>query len=184
MIDLVTARYAEALFNLAQKQGVLEAVSADVEKLAGEFANPAVASFFFDARVSVEARREKLGSLLGELHETTRNFCNLLFDKRREEILRDLGAAWKSRLLAERGEAEGVVESARPMSDDEVSRLADSMGARLGKKVSLENRVNSDLIGGVRVLVESQMLDRSYSGHLEGLRKRMLEAPLSASSDA
>ena len=60
MLDPVTVRYAEALFRLAKSKGELDGVSKDVERFAGELARPGVAEFVFDARVSLETRREKI----------------------------------------------------------------------------------------------------------------------------
>ena len=36
----------------------------------------------------------------------------------------------------------------------------------------------AELLGGVRVIVESKMLDASLAGRLEALRKNLLAAPL------
>ena len=55
---------------------------------------------------------------------------------------------------------------------------------RLRKRITLSNRVVPDLIGGVRVIVDNKMMDLSLRGRLEGLRKRMLEAPLSSKAEA
>jgi F-type H+-transporting ATPase subunit delta len=118
------------------------------------------------------------------MNELTRNFVGLIFDKRREEVLRDLGEAFHRRLLDEQGAAEGYVESARPMGAGEIAELATAMGARLGKRVTLENRIVPDMIGGVRVIVDSKMIDFSLLGRLEGLRKKMLDAPLPALQEA
>ena len=152
MQDPVTNRYADALFGLAKSQGVLDAVSANVETLAREMSSTS-SDFYFDARVSIEARREKLRSTTTSMHGLTQNFVNLLFDKRREEVLRDLGTAFHRRALDERHAAEGVVESARLLGAAEISRVATAVGARLGKSVSLENRVTEEVLGGVRVTV-------------------------------
>jgi len=178
MFDAVTARYTEALFGLAKSRGVLDQVAGDVNRIGAEFANPDVASFFFDARVSTEARRQKLGPLLSGMHELTRNFVNLLFDKRRENVLGGLGPSFHKRMLTERGATDGVVESARPLGSAELGRLASALGARVGKSVSLQNRIVPELVGGVRVIVENRMIDVSLRGRLEGLRKSMLDAPL------
>lgn len=178
MFDPVTNRYVEALYGLAKARGAAAEVQRDVERIAQEFANPEVATFFFDARLSVDTRREKLRPLYSGMHELTRNFVELLFDKRREEVLAELGDAFARRVLAERGAAEGVVESARPLSPDDVARIEKALGARIRKTVTLENRVDPSLIGGVRVIVESRMMDFSLRGRMEGLRKHMLDAPL------
>ncbi len=178
MLDPVTTRYVEALFNLATREGVLDRVERDVEKLAGELTAPGVGEFYFDARLSQDARRLKIDSLLTSAHQLTKNFVHLLFDKRREDVLRNLGAAFHARALAERNTAEGVVESARPLGAGEIAQLAETLGRKLGKSVTLKNEIDPGLVGGVRVIVESKMLDRSVRGRLDGLRKKMEEAPL------
>ena len=81
-------------------------------------------------------------------------------------------------MLEERGAAEGLVRSARPLGAAEVERLANSIGSKLGKTLTLDNQVDPDLLAGVRVIVGSRMIDYSLSGRLNGLKKRMLDAPL------
>ncbi len=183
MIDPVTSRYANALFSLAMGRGVLDAVSADVERLAREVGAPGVGDFYFDARVSIDARRLKIASVTQSMHELTKNFVNLLFDKRREEVLRNLSAAFHQRALDERGAAEGIVESARALGAGEIASLATAFGAELGKRVTLENKVTDDVLGGVRVIVGSQMIDRSLRGRLDGLKKKLGTAALPSLSE-
>lgn len=183
MLDPVTQRYAEALFSLSKRNGVLDAVRGDVQRLARELEAPA-AAWFFDARVPLDERRAKMLELASGMNAYTRNFVALVFDKRREEVLRGLGAAFHTQGLADRGAAEGVVESARPLDDGEIARLAAALGARMGKEVSLRNEVTPDVLGGVRVIVGSQMVDASVRGRLDGLRRRMSQAPLPSLADA
>ena len=178
MLSPVANRYAEALFSLAKKEGALEEVRRDVGRLAAEFSHPNVANFLLDARVPSGERRKRLSPVLDGMHELTRNFCGLVFDKRRESLLPELGEAFHRHVLEEHGAAEGYVESARPLEPQEIDRLAQAVGQQLGKKLSLENKVNPELLGGVRVIVGSRMVDFSLSGRLGGLKKRMLDAPL------
>ncbi len=173
----VTGRYVEALFRLAQRKGQLAAVDADVKRIAAELQKPR-ARLVFDARLDVHERRAMLAELIDALSPLGRNFVNLLFDKRREAVLREVPAVWRRRSLEERGAVEGVVESARPLERGEIDRLAKSLGARLSKDVVLENRIVPELVGGVRVVVGGQMMDGSVQGRLAGLRRRMLESPL------
>jgi F-type H+-transporting ATPase subunit delta len=178
MIDPVTSRYAEALFGLAKARGALAAVSADVARLAGEFEAGGALAFVFDERLALEARRARMGQRLSGLHPLTLNFVNLVLDKRRTEVLRRLGAAFHRRELQERGAAEGVVESVRPFEANELARLAAALGPRVGKQLVLKNRLVPELIGGLRVVVESKMIDASIAGRLEGMRKNLMAAAL------
>ena len=97
MLDPVTIRYTEALFNLARSKGELDRVRQDVERFAAELERPGVAAFVFDARVSVETRREKIRPFFAGASQLFSNFVDLLFDKRREEVLRGLAPeSWTS----------------------------------------------------------------------------------------
>lgn len=182
--DAVTARYAEALYGLASRQGALEAVMADVQRLAGEFASPKVRGYLFNPRFAADERLKVVEPLLGEMHQLTQNLVRLLFSRNREEVLRSLGDAMHAKALDERGAVDGIVESARPLSGEQLDELKSGLKARLGKEVLLENRIVPELVGGVRVVVGSTMIDFSVQGRLANLRERMQRAPLSAALQA
>ncbi len=156
-IDPVTARWAQALYNVAQPQGSLEELQRDLDQVA-------------------EAESLKAG--LGGFHETTRSFVQLCFERRRREVLGGIADAFRQRVLSERGAVEGVVESPRPLGAEELDRLQESLASRLGKEVILTSRVNEKLMAGVRVFVGSNMIDQSVQGRLEDLRKKLEAAPL------
>lgn len=172
----VTNRYAEALFELARDKGVLDAVARDVEFLTAETGVEAVAAFLFDERVAPAEKRQRLAFLKPHVNGLTYHFVQLLCDKRRLEVLRDLGAVFRRRLLAERGAVEGLVESARPLDPAEVGSLGSALGRVFGKEVQLTSRIEPDLIGGVRVTVDHRMLDQSLRGRLRELRERLVQA--------
>lgn len=174
----VTARWADALFNVAERAGALDEVRHDAERLSSEMARPGVAAFFFGGGVSEAERRSKLDTLVDTLHPVTAKFVRLLFDRRRQEVLQSIGPAFKRRVLEASGEVEGTLESARPLAQAEIDAVAGKVSALVGKRVRLASAVNPELIAGVRVLVGASMLDASVQGRLAGLRQRLLEAPL------
>ena len=171
ILDAVTLRYAEALWNLASKAGRLERVRADVARL--PTALPA-------ATLGREPRRKQLLAALSGADEYVTNLVALLFDRRREEVLLQLAAAFKRLELASRNAVEGQVESARPLAPEVMAALSQRIQAVLGKNVALENRIVPELLGGTRVIVANRMIDYSVAGRLESLRRAMLEAPLGA----
>lgn len=175
MIDAVTLRWAEALWNAAARAGRLPAVQADVARL-GSALTPAV----FDRLGERGQRRTRALAALGSADELTRNFVALVFDKQREDVLRSLAAAFHRLDLDARGSVEGVVESARAIAPDVLASMAQKLGPVLQKTVVLHNRIVPELVGGTRVIVANRMIDCSVSGRLEGLRRAMLEAPLGA----
>lgn len=178
IVDPVTARYTDALFALATEQGAVAEVLADVERIGAEMADVQVATWLFDARVAIEEKRAKVEVLAADFHPLTRKFIGLLFDKGREQVLGSLSEAYRERWLTSKGSVEGYVESARALGSGEIAELATSIGSKIGKEVQLENRVNPDLVGGVRVFVAGRLIDYSVRGRLSGLRRQMMEASL------
>ena len=67
------------------------------------------------------------------------------------------------------------VVSAQVLSDDQKSRLADTLSAKSGKKVKLNARVDESLIGGMIVKLGSQMIDSSIKSKLASLQNAMKE---------
>ena len=178
--DPVTDRWASALFNLALKQGQVEAVAKDLDQLSAELASKQVASFLLGSAADDTAKLAKLEPLLARSSKLLANFVRLLFDKDRVAVLEHLGAAFRARRLDNEGAALGYVESVRPLDEAQMRHLESSLGTRIGKRVMLEQRIVPDLVGGVRVFVGANMIDQSVQGRLEGLRRQMVEAPLPA----
>ncbi|TAJ21101.1 MAG: hypothetical protein EPO68_05455, partial [Planctomycetota bacterium] len=143
-VDPVTARWCEALFALAGRQGKRDAVAADLQKLARELAGP-LGRIVFDNRVALAERRAKLEPLLAGCDVLTANFVHVCFDKRRAEVLRTISAAFAQRQLAEEGAIEGVVESARPLAAGDIAEIALGLAPLYKKRLVLSNRVRPEL---------------------------------------
>ncbi len=177
-LDPVTLRYAGALYSLAQKRAALTEVSRDVERIGQELAAPAVRKIVLNPRGEATRKRAALAPVLADAHQLTQNFVNLLLDKRREDVLRSLREAFRRRALDERGAVEGVVESARPLSDREMSSIASTLGARLARELILVNKIVPGLVGGARVIAANRMIDYSVQGRIEALRRKLMDVRL------
>lgn len=174
----VTRRWAEALYEVARKADAVEDIQRDTERLSFEVSSPAVVAFLFGSSVSQETRLSKFEPLLNELHPKTQSFVRLLFDRRRQDVLSGIGQAFKEKVYAETGRVEGICEVVRPLSDEDIKGLEESVGKRLGKTVVLTQRTVPELIGGVRVIVGARLFDASVKGRLEKLRERLMSSPL------
>ncbi len=178
ILDPVTTRWAEALFQVAQKADALEAIQRDTERLSAEVSSSKVSAFLYGSGVSQEQRLKAFGPLLDVLHPSTQNFVRLLFERRRQDVLRGIGEAFRRKVYAETGRVEGIVETPRDLDDEQMNALQASVSKRLGKDVVLSQRSVPDLIAGVRVIVGARLFDASVKGRLESMRERLLSVPL------
>lgn len=178
ILDPVTTRWADALFEIAKKANAVDEIQHDTARLSREVEPAHVAAFFFGSGVSQSEREAKIAPLLEELHPKTQSFVKLLFQKRRQEVLRHIGDAFKRKVYAETGKVEGVVETPRTLPDEDVRALEESIGQRLGKTVILTQTQKPELVAGVRVIVGARLFDATVKGRLDALREKLLSAPL------
>jgi F-type H+-transporting ATPase subunit delta len=178
--DPVTQRYADALWLLAQEKGVLAAVMADVQKLSQALANPIVRDAITNPRRDRQDRKKAILAAAAGLNPLVQNLVGLLFDKAREEVLLHIQDAFHALALEAAGQIEGVVESARPLSQADLEMIAAQLGPQFGKSLLLANKIVPDLVGGARVIAGNRMIDYSVQGRLDALRRRMMDAPLPA----
>ncbi|MGF1544663.1 MAG: F0F1 ATP synthase subunit delta [Parvularculaceae bacterium] len=173
------ARYAEALFDLAEEAGDIEAVEKDANALKAAIATSA------DLRALLESPvydADQKGAAIAALADRagfaglTRNFLGLVARNRRLFMLERILLAFAARLSAHRGEVSAEAISAAPLSDDQTKRLRGEIERRVGKAVNLVAKVDPDLLGGVVVKIGSTMVDGSLRTKLNRLKSKLKEA--------
>ncbi len=172
----LAGRYANALFELAQDQKSVDAVSADLASLRRAMETSAdltrlVRSPMFSAGDHAKALKavlEKMGA-----NALTEKFVLLLAQKRRLFVLTQIISAYEHLLAKSRGETEAEVTSARPLGADEIAELKATLKSKLGKEPRLHTRTDPALLGGLVVKVGSRMIDSSLRTKLDGMRAAM-----------
>ena len=177
-MSILVNRYVTALFETATEQKLLDAVEKDLGQLGQVLDDPQNRALLLDPRLPPDRARAMLHRIGEGMHALTLRFLDLLIDHRRLEILPEIGRAFRTQLLASRNTVQGVVESARGLSAEDVTQLAAAAGQALGKTVELTVVDKPELIGGVRLLVQNRLFDGSVATALESLRKRWLSLPV------
>jgi len=70
---------------------------------------------------------------------------------------------------------EAMVTTATPLTDEQRERVTDVMQRRTGKNVSLSERVEPDLLGGIVVQVGDERIDGSLQRRLAEMRAMLHE---------
>ena len=176
--DPVATRWAHALHALASQKGALDEVRKDMTLLAGEMRHPTVREFLSQGNLPKAQVLKALNPIMGQLSEWTQRTVKLAAQRRRSALLIGLPEAFQRKEDELSGVLQGVVESARDLAASEVQSLEQALAAQFDKKVVLRTRQNPELIGGVRVFVGAQMIDRSVQGRLDDLARKMRNATL------
>jgi len=173
----VVGRYASALFELADNAKSLDQVAQDLgsfRRLLGESA---------DLRRLIESPvigRDLQGKALlavldaAGIKGLTRSFIGTVAAKRRARELPAMITEYLAELARRRGETTATVTSAVPLTPEQLQQLTDTLRKMLGDaKVSIDARVEPDILGGLLVKVGSRLFDSSIRSKLQRLQLAM-----------
>lgn len=169
-IATIARPYAEALFRVA-KSGNLSAWSELVAELAQVAAHPDVLALAHNPKVSAAQTAEIFLSLLkSPVTEEAKNFVNTLSDYDRLTLLPEIADQFQALKNAEAGAADAEIFSAFELSAEQVNELSATLEKKFGRKLYPTVKVDSSLIGGVRIVVGDQVLDTSVRAKLQQLQ--------------
>jgi F-type H+-transporting ATPase subunit delta len=175
----VAGRYATALFELAEAQGALDAVAADLGKISAMLAaSEDLTRLVRSPLFSAEEQGRAFSAVLDKagISGLVKNFAGLVIKNRRLFALADMISAYGALLAQKRGEVTAQVTSAHPLGDAQVESLKAALKAATGRDVRIDTKVDAGLLGGLIVKVGSRMIDSSLRTKLNSLKIAMKEA--------
>ena len=175
----VGARYASALFELAQSQDVLAPVEADLKGLeAARAQSPDFARLLASPTFSAADKGRGLtavaaGAGVGAL---TAKFLGLLAANGRASALPAVVKAFVALAAKRRGTVAAEVVSAMPLDDAQSQALRQALHQALGRALELTLRVDPAILGGLRVRVGSRLYDASLKTRLDHMKFALTRA--------
>jgi len=172
----LAARYAAALFDLADEKKQLDQVAADLASLKKAIGESGDLRRLVRSPVLSRADQARaMAALLDRAgaSELVRRFVGLVAQNRRLFVLSDMIDSYLSQLAGRRGEMTAEVVSARPLSDAQRDAVAEVLRKAVGGKVAVAARVDPALIGGLVVKVGSRLIDSSLRTKLHRLQLAM-----------
>jgi F-type H+-transporting ATPase subunit delta len=170
--------YAEALLELAQKQGRTDEFGAQLSQLLGLLqATPGVRVFLESPSVGIEDKKRVLETALrGRIDDLLVNFVGLLIDKGRLPELPGIAAAYRDQADEAMGRSRVRAQTAVPLPADLRQRLEAILRQKLQRECVLEVEVQPQLLGGLVLTIGDKVYDGSVSGQLRRLRQAMMRS--------
>jgi F-type H+-transporting ATPase subunit delta len=172
-IDIAAKRYAQAAFAVALEQGDPERWIGDLDALSELVAQPDAAAVLQSDRVPAAEKEILLKAALPDVAPAVLNLARLLVAKRRIRLASQVREEFGNSLDAYRGRARATVTTAVPLSDGQKVEVAERLGQITGKTVSVEERVDPEIVGGLVARVGDTLIDGSTRSKLAALRKSL-----------
>lgn len=177
MIDKgVARRYAHALFGAAQNANALGAVLADMEAIESVLqADARLLRFLESPRELDEAKRSLVARVFGgRAHELCVRLILLLLKKKRIAHLPDVIDAYRKLVEEHQGVTEARVVTAVSLEAELREALRRELERVFDKKVRVQQVVDPRIVGGLVVMIEGKIIDRSVRHELDRLREDLL----------
>ena len=183
--ETVARKYAEALFDLAQRHEGLEAFREGIDTVAqliGE--DPRLTAFLETPRIDADAKKSVLRKALGgRVPPMLLNFLLITIDKRRQRLLGEIAVEYGALIDEHENRVHVDVTVARPLDESTTTALGDRLSTLLGKTAVPQYRVDPGILGGVVVKAGDTIYDGSLRRRLERMRRQLMAAALPASSE-
>ncbi|MDY7546073.1 F0F1 ATP synthase subunit delta [Glaciimonas sp. CA11.2] len=168
-IATIARPYADALFRVAKTQD-LAAWSGLIIEMAQVAAHPDVLTLARNPAVTHQQVTDIFLSLLtSPLSVEAKNFVTTLVANGRLIALPEIAEQFHVLKNAEEGAADVEIASAFELSAAQVQELLVTLEKKFGRKLNPSVKVDSTLIGGVRVVVGDEVLDTSVRAKLQQL---------------
>jgi F-type H+-transporting ATPase subunit delta len=176
----LSGRYATALYDLAESQGVLDQVADDLRSIAEMIDGSD--DFERMIRSPIVSRRQQSKAILAVLDKTgisgiARSFVGVAATNRRLFALPDIITDYLAILAGKRGEVMAQVTSAQALTNVQQAELTKALNEAIGQpggdKVTIKSTVDPDLLGGLVVKLGSRMVDSSLRTKLQHLQLAM-----------
>ncbi len=177
MKDEVFVNYANALFLLAKEEDnvkkYLEEMK-EVEEILTK--DPKTLECFSSYQISHEDIYSILDTSFKELEcKSILPFLKLLVSKHLISSIHEISSCFYSLCNDYLGIKEGLIYSTLPLTKEEVKEIEKTLGERLSSKVYLVNKIDHNLIGGVKIVLDDKIYDGSILNKVDSLRKKLLK---------
>jgi F-type H+-transporting ATPase subunit delta len=174
--SMVAKRYALALFQIAKEQQLLEVVEEELRVVKEVMVyNNDLKAVLKSLKLTLDKKKEIVKGAFSNVNPYVLNTLLILIDRHREDEIVEVANQFFELANDEKGVAEAEVFSTRELTEAEREAISTTFAAKVGKKsLRIENIVDSELLGGVKLRIGNRIYDGSLRGKLDRLERKLL----------
>lgn len=175
MIDVIANRYADALFQLSEEENITTEIYNELHDVVEIVKNNKELDNVLKSPLVAKSEKVKLIETLfnDKINNNLKNFLKILVEKGRISSLKSIELTFKQLLNDKNNIIEGTVISAIPLTDQKVKELEEKLSRKYNKNVTLENKVDNSILGGVLVRLGNTQIDGSIKTRLDNIKDQL-----------
>ncbi|MEO6696212.1 MAG: ATP synthase F1 subunit delta [Ignavibacteria bacterium] len=174
MKSKASRRYSLAIFGVAEEKGKLEEVTKDVTFAINLIKSNHDLELFFNSPVIPKNKKlEVVKNIFGSnVSELTMNFMNLLIERRRGALTREILEDFIKLKKEKEGIVDVTVKTSVDLNDKEKANMKSKIEAYTKLKAELTFEIDKSIIGGFVAKIDDTILDASIKRQLEILKEK------------
>lgn len=171
----VDLTYGKALFDAATDVNKEDIILDEAQGLLEVFKNePEFYEFISTPVISAAEKKEAVSKIFsGRICDELLNLLFILIDKRRTKHFSAIIRRYKQLIDQSHGFSIGTLFSVKPLSKEQLTTFEEKTGRLIQKKVKLENKTDSTILGGVRIFIEGKVIDATIRKRLNDLSESL-----------
>ncbi|GAE92502.1 ATP synthase delta chain [Gracilibacillus boraciitolerans JCM 21714] len=172
----VAKRYAEALFQIAVEKETIDFLETELTTVKEVFqTNQEILPFLQHPKVNVKEKKQLLNEAFAGFSKDVLHTLSLLVDRHNEEIIPDVVDHFISFANEANGIKQATVFSVRALTDAEKEEISQVFTKKLNvKELKIDNQIDPEIIGGVKIKVDNTIYDGSVKGKLDRLERQIV----------
>ena len=171
--------YGKALYLLAKEEEISDIIlqqANDITALLNE--NPKYVTLLDTPSVTNAEKNALLDKAFSDLHQHLLNFMKILTSKRAMYLFSRAISAYKDAYEEDNNILNAYAVTVVPLSKQQLDALCAKLCKITGKNVLLQNRVDTTLVGGIRLQFDGKQLDATVQTQLASLKKSLKQSTL------
>ncbi|MBR1754189.1 ATP synthase F1 subunit delta [bacterium] len=176
--NLIAKRYSDALLSLVREN------NADVQNINSQLksikevlvTSSDLSSFLSNPIISAEDKKDVVSKLLNDKVDVILiNFIKLLIDKERFFAFEEISNIFDAEVDNLNNIQKVSVTSAIELNENLKNRLIEKLSYKLNKNIELVTNVDSDIIAGLIIKIDDNVIDMSLKHKFEEMKKQMIK---------
>lgn len=177
MNNQVYQNYAAALYEIAEEKKLVVEYEETLQALQKVFdKNESYFRFLCHPSVALNAKYKIINQLkLPRNQKEIKNFLKILLSNSRFQGLDEIIEEFHHLHNIHHGVKEGTIYSAFSLTKTQITRIEEKLSEVEGSKIELRNKIQDELIGGIKVVIGDRVYSDNINERIENLRKSLLK---------
>ena len=165
-------RYAKAILDLSVENKAEEAVEKDMRSVVATISDSQeLREMLASPVIQANSKKQALNAIFQGSHSITDGLLSMLVDNKRIGMLNEVALKYVILSEQKKGKDVAIVTTAVPLTSDLEDKVLKQVAKLTGNKVTIENRIDENIIGGFVLRVGDLQYDASIANKLNNIKR-------------